>query len=327
MATYLTFKYGTGILYGALTTITAVDPLRGPSIGGNAFIIGGTHFDPKTCDSEFVAALDPLKWIDISGGGGSIATGASHLVLTTGAVAAATAGIESVPPFYNCQGEARIILPKILTYPDAIVELFTFMLRIDANNYAKMSIQLNTTSDSMLLVCEVYLGGVRVDYYEAAWTVGLSVLKILRWSNKIIFVANGSEVYTSVHFITTAAKYRMYAYNSASNYDIDDVVVEHFIYRPYAVWDNSPVHDTVVVSASRIRGIVPPSVDNKDQPAAYSGLVDVSVVSDMTAVDIDSYDYYFVDSLKVIESTQFDVRLSFIDDAQISTPTGTKKGL
>ena len=325
MASFLTFKYGTGILYGGSSYITEVDPARGPSTGGNAFVITGSEFNPQTCDNEFTTPLSALQWTDISAGGGSIATGTNHLVLTTGAVAAALAGIESVPTFYDCQGEVRITIPKILTYPVSTVELLTFMLRVDASNYAKLSIQLDATD--LKLICEVYTGGIQVDYYEEDWTIGLSIFKILRWGEKIIFLANGSEVYTSSHSSAAVAKYRVYAYNDAANYNVDNVVVEHFKYRPYVAWGDSLVPDVVVVSSTRIRGIVPPSLDNKGQLAAYSGDVDVAVVSNDTIISVAGYEYYFVDALKVIESTQFDVRLSFIDDDQIATPEGTKKGL
>lgn len=327
MSKYVTFKYSTGILYGGSVSVSSVSPILGPSTGGNAFVITGSGFNPQTCDSQFTGALDPAKWSDISAGGGSIATGANHLVLTTSASAGALSGVESVPVFYNCQGEVRVILPRILSYPSSTVELVTFMAWVDASNYAKMSVQLGTTSTDLKLVCEVYNGGFQVDYYETDWTVGLSVFKILKWGTKVIFLANGSEVYTSVHFKTSVINYRIYAYNGSASYNVDDTVVEHFMYRPYAVWDDTPVPDTLIVSGSRMRGIVPPSKDNKEQSAAYSGLVDVAVVSTDTITSTDVYEYYFVDSLKVIASDQFDFYLSFIDDAQIATPTGAKKGL
>ena len=41
----------------------------------------------------------------------------------------------------------------------------------------------------------------------------------------------------------------------------------------------------------------------------------------------DAYEYYYVDSLKVINSEQSDVRLSFISDDQIKTKEGVKKGI
>jgi len=69
MGYYSAFKYGTGVLYGPVTTISAVDPAEGPAPGGNAFVITGEGFDPRQWDDDFTGAvLDTVKWTDISSG-------------------------------------------------------------------------------------------------------------------------------------------------------------------------------------------------------------------------------------------------------------------
>lgn len=324
------FKYGQGVLYGPSTMIDAVDPERGPSPGGNAFVLKGTGFDPRQWDDFFTGGiLDPAKWVDISYGSGSVSTGPFHLELVTGATVSSAAAIESVAQWGSTQGEIRFTLPPITDYPTDIVVLMALTLWISANDYAEMRIELGTEPGTMVLRCEVYRGGVLADKLikPLSWTTGMSMFKILRWGSDVYFYANGEEISRSIRFTNAAAKFRIYTTNGTTTYNLQGVRVQWFYYRPFAVFQNQPVHDSVVVSDFRMRGLVPASWDLRRQDAAYEGLVHVHVVGNGPYTKRDAYEYYYVDALKVINSAQTDTKFSIIDDPQLFTPEGEGKGL
>lgn len=324
---YSLFKYQTGILYGAVLTFTGISPDTGPSTGGQAFVVSGAAFEYPTFDDTFISpVLDAAKWVDISAGGGSIVTGSTHLVLTTGAVAGAVAGVEMLTAHTNVQYECRVTIPTVTVNPTANVNLFQMQNYIDANNYSNMIIRLSSAG-VITLVCEVYLAGVLRDSYSTTWTTGFSTLKILRWYNDVYFYANGSLVLRSKRGSIANGKFRFFAANLAANYDIDGTVVEYVINRPYVAFDNEVVHDLTVVSDTRARGVTPPSLDNKEQSAAYAGLVDVAVVSNITQTQSDFYEYFFVDSLTLLDESQFGLKFSAIDDDTVRTPSLSSRGL
>lgn len=322
------FKYGTGVLYGVATDIDSVSPDTGPSIGGNEFFMTGIGFDPRHWDDMFTAAvLDPIKWVDISAGTGTVTVNAPNLVLSTGAVAGGIAGIESVATWVDVQGEIRCTIPRYTTYPTSTVTTIALQLYVNATNYCQISITLGANSSAINLLCEVWRNGAVVDTYTAPWTVGTSMFKILRWKTDVYFIVNGTVVLHSHNFVTNAAKFRIYNDNLAANYDVYGTMVEWFYYRPFAVFEDQPVHDTVIVSDFRLRGNAPPSMDNLRQSAAYAGLVDTSVVGNGLFTLADSYLYYYLDGLTVIDNVQQATKLSLIDDAQVVTPAGYTKGL
>ncbi len=330
MALFATFKYKSGTLYGHSTSLTSVAPETGPSPGGNAFIIEGTGFDPRQWDDFFDGlVLDPLKWLDISGGTGAVTTGAFHLGLSTGVNVGSVAGVESVATWTNTHGEIRVQIPPITEYPSAVVVLSALQLCISAANHATISIELGAAPGTLQLRCEVYLNSTLVDamIIPLAWTSGLSMLKILRWGSTLYFYANGELVFRSVHFASTVAKFRVFASNLATAYNLQGVRVQWFYFRPFAVFQNQPVHDSIIVSDFRMRGIVPASRDDVWQAAAHEGLVDTSVVANGVDTSVDSYEYYYVAGLKVINSAQTETQLDIVDDAQLFTPTGSQKGL
>jgi len=327
---YALFKYGTGVLYGPSTMLDVVDPERGPSPGGNPFILKGTGFDPRQWDDFFTGGvLDPSKWVDISYGSGSVNTGPFHLEMVTGSTASSAAAIESVALWGSTQGEIRFSLPVIREYPADVVTLMALSLWVGVNDYAEMRIEVGTEPGTLVLRCEVYRGGILADEMikPLSWTTGTSMFKILRWNSDVYFYANGERVFKSVRFTSTAAKFRIYTTNGTTTYNLQGVRVEWFYYRPFAVFQNQPVHDTIVVSDFRMRGLVTPSMDDKRQPAAYKGLVDVHVVGNGVYTKSNAYEYYYLDALKVINSAQADTRFSIIDDAQLFTPQGEQKGL
>ena len=330
MARYLTFKYMTGILYGYSTALNSVDPERGPSPGGNVFVLKGTGFDPRQWDDLFTGAvLDPLKWTDVSVGSGSVSTGSFHLELTTGAVANSIASIESVATWGSTQGEIRCTIPPISEYPTDVVVLTAFSLWISVTDYAEMRLELGKEPGTLVLRCEVYRGGVLADEMlkPLSWTAGMSMFKILRWGSDLYFYANGNEVWRSVRFTNAAAKFLIYTTNGTTTYNLQGVRVQWFYYRPFAVFQNQPVHDSVVVSDFRMRGLVSASRDGKRVPAAYEGIVDAHVVGNGVHTKGNAYEYYYVDALKMINSSQTDTKFSIINDPQLFTPTGAQKGL
>lgn len=322
---YSLFKYGTGILYGYAGGLTSISPDSGPSVGGNAFLLTGSGLDPRQWDDDFEAlALDPLKWSDVSVGGGAVATGALHLRLNTSVVAGDLAGIESVATWGDTQGEARLILPRLSVYPVGSVTPFSFTLYVDALNFARFRVDL--TARVWTLWAEVYRAGLLVDSWSSAWSVGLTSLKILRWGDSVWFIANGSVVFRSFQFVATAATFMLSADNGAENFAILDSIVEWFYFWPFAVFGDQPVHDTVLVSDYRLRGRVPESVDVANRGAAYKGPVDVFVVATATYALRAAYTYFYITGLTLVNSSQQDIKLQLIDDPQIESPVG-KKGL
>ncbi len=327
MALYSTFLYGDTTLYGVLSTLTAVLPETGPSPGGNAFVIAGAALKPTQWNSLFDGvALDPTKFNDISAGTGTVTTGSPNLVLSSGAVAAGAAVVESINSWVNTQGEAQVMLSPVYTYPTVEVDLFTLTLYIDASNYSTFGIYLGTTSGSLVLRATTVMGGVTLPVYETEWTTGFSTLKILRWSTSLYFIANGEIMHVDHKFTTLAATFRLGATNNAAAYPAVSRVGA-FYYRPYAVFGDRPVHDTVAVSDSRVRGLVPASWDNKRTDAAYAGYVNVAVVGTDTAGMLDAYEYYYVDRLTVVNNSQSGVKLSLISDDILKTPATSLRGL
>lgn len=319
--TYSTFLYGPDP-----STITSVSPDTGPSIGGQLLVVEGTNFDPRYWDDLFDGAvLDVVKWLDISAGTGAVVTGSSHLQFSTGVVAASVAGIESVSSWVNCQLEIRVILPRIYENPVGSVVPIAFQLRIDANNYALMYVSLSTTG-VYTLNCEVYRGGVLIGSYNMVCNRGTLNLRILRWGTTVYFIYNGTIVYYNANFLTTVAKARVYSGNLAETYDVL-ATVEWFYWRTFVTIDNQLIYAPTVVSNFRLRGLTPPSVNEKGVSAAYAGLCDVSVVGVGTVVSNDAYEYYYIDRLRILNDPQFDMLLSVIDDDQLITKDTSDKGL
>ena len=328
MGYYAGFKYGSGVLYGIQCDITSVDPIRGPSPGGNRFVMTGAGFDPRQWDDIFTSlTLDTSKWLDISSGG-SVYTGPDHLRLATGVAAGSTAGVESTADWTDVQGEIRAILATPLIYPNEPVIVCRFCLWVSAATYACMYITMDTQG-ALRLHCETWVGSLKSDELKSqvSWSLGLCTLKILRYGSDVYFIANGSVVWSTVKFVTDAAQFRVTSENVSQDYDVNILKVEWFYYRSYAVFQNQPVHATVVVSDRRVRGLVPASLDIRKKNAAYEGLVDVSMVGITKAIAPSAYEYYFVKGLKVVNEIQFDVGLDVINDPQLETPEGERKGL
>lgn len=324
---YSLFKYQTGILYGAVLTFDSISPERGRSTGGENFVVRGAAFEYPTFDDTFLGLiLDAAKWVDISAGTGSITTGNYHLQLNSGATAAGVGGIEMLTGHTNIQYEAKVNIPPVTVNPTATVTLFEMQNYIDANNQSNLIVELDNQGD-ITLRCQVYLSGTLRDEYTVDWTTGVSTFKILRWYNDVYFFANGTQIFKGTHGSTLSGKFRFFVDNRTANYSVANTIVQHVINRPYVAFDNQIVDDLIVVSDTRARGLTPPSIDGKGEDAAYEGLVDISVVSNVTQTQTDFFEYYYLDSLTLLDETQFDFKLSVIDDDTVRTPSLSSKGL
>lgn len=325
---YSLFKYGTGVLYGMSTTISAVSPDTGPSTGGSAFVMTGVGFDPRQWDDLFTAgALDVTKWADLTMGSGTLTTGVDHLTLSSGAVPGSVAGIESLASWPDVQGEIRCTLPRYTTYPDSDVVCIALQLYVSATDYCMLSITCGTTAGTFSLNAEVYIAGALTESYTADWTYGTAMLKILRWGAAVYFIANGDVVFSTQEFIADVATMRVFVDNVAATYDVYNTNVEWFYFRPFAVFANQPVHDTVIVSDIRLRGTTPPSVNAMGVDASYAGLVACSVVGVGTYTLADAYLYYYLTGLALLDSTQQGTKMSLIGDDQVKTPDNAARGL
>ncbi len=330
MGKYSQFHYGApeNVLYGIQSSVLLVDPLRGPSIGGNSFVLKGEGFQTLQWDDTFEGAVLGPKWSDISVGSGSIATGTYHLELSTGTTVASVSGVQSTQGWGDAQGEVRCIIPAISERPTDVVEVLTFALWSDVNNRALATVEQDAEG-ILTLNCEVYTGGVLADEMRVPldWITGLTVLKILRWGSTVYFYANGTEVFSSTLFVNTVAYFQVYSGNITTTYNLAGLRIEHFKFSPFAVFQEQPVHDTVIVSPTRLRGLVPASRDIHWQSAAYEGLVNVSVVANGTATSTNAYEYYYVAGMKMINSAQASVGMAIIDDPQLVTPDDLNKGI
>lgn len=321
------FRYRTGILYGMLLAFDSISPDSGPSNGGVDFVIRGDSFQFPSFDDTFLGALlDVAKWNDISAGSGSVTTGSSHLQLTSGITLGSVAGIEMLSTFTNIQYESKVNIPPVTVNPTATVTLYQMQNFIDVNNQANIIVELEDDG-TVTLRCQVYLGGSLTDDYTTEWTTGISTFKILRWNTDIYFYANGFLIHSSKQGNLLAGTFRFFVDNRTTTYNVLNTVVEYVINRPYISFGDQVVHDLTVVSTNRARGLTPPSINDRNQAGSYEGLVDVSVVSNITQTQVDFYEYYYVDSLTLLNETQFDFKFSQIDDETVRTPTLSARGL
>ena len=104
------------------------------------------------------------------------------------------------------------------------------------------------------------------------------------------------------------------------------VVVNSFSSKPFAVFGDTPVFDTVTVSDNRARGIVPPSLDLYGTEAGYAGLITVYFVSASVSSLSNGYEYYFEKDLVLVSNQQDDIVLSIVDPI-VRTPANVRRGL
>ena len=317
-----------GDVYGYSSLISSISPDSGPSTGSQSFVITGEGLSYEGYDDDWSnSSLDVTKWSDISSGTGSITVASPNLMLSTGSTASSVSGVESIATFSNIQFESKVSIPAVSNYPASSVELYSFDLYIDSSNYARISVIQGISAGTTELECSVVVSGKTVDTWTVDWTTGVSVFRILRFGTSVYFYANGVLVFRSSRFVNTAANIRYYSDNNSATYDVYGTIVVHSLLKTFVAFDNQIVFDPVVVSAYRLRGQTPPSLDAKDQSSAYSGFVDISVVSSNTTTQSNFYEYYFEDNLVVLNSAQFNVKMNIIDDTTVRTPANEEKGL
>jgi hypothetical protein len=324
---YTTFKYASGVLYGAELTLGTMSVDTGPSTGGTKFTLMGSNLTNTVYDDVFTGtSLDLVKWSDLSSGSGSVSTGSDHLELSTGTTTGSVAGIRSVQTFESCQFETKVTVPKLTIYPDAEVVLIAYRIYIDSSNYAEMKLVQPAESGTPELIVNAVISGTSVDNFSTSWTTGVSTLKILRWKNYAYFYANGTLLFKTSRFLDSSAVLDLYVDNQTSTYNTVGGS-EYIKLKTYMAFDDQIVDDITVISAFRLRGTTPPSINSKEVLGAYKGYVDVSVVTDTVYTRSNFFEYYFDNVLIVNKNDQFDVQLSVIGDSIVRTPVDSVKGL
>ena len=307
--------------------ISYVTP-SGSSLGGNAYLITGSGFVSEAYNDEFDGAvLDALLWSDISTGSGSITTDYPHLYLDTSSTNTSLAGIESANTFTDVQFEIKSYLYALSSYPSVDINALSFMLYVDASNFARIKVNIAAYTAEVTLVCDIYVGGALISSYSEDWTLGYSTFKIARSGSTIYFSANGDLFYSSRDFIASAATFRILNDNSTIDYQAK-ALVDYFTERTFVKFDDQCDLNTIVVSDTRIRGIVPASLDDKEQVGGFAGTVDVDVTNAVgTSTSNDAYEYIYDNMLKLVNSSQSSFVLSLIGDEQIKTPSGSSRSL
>jgi hypothetical protein len=333
MGLYSDFLYaGTyaagGDVYGFDTVLSSISVESGPSTGGQRFVLTGESFGYEGYDDTWTnATLDAAKWSDISSGSGSISVASPNLLLNTGATSGSVSGVSSVSSVSNFQFETRVSIPSVSVYPSSSVNLFTYEAYVDSSNYCSFAVTQGTSSGTTELTASVVVNGRVVDTWSSSWTTGVSVFRMLRFGTSVYFYGNGSLFFSSKRFVTTSATIRYYSANNSASYAVAGVNVLHSLLKTFVVFGEQVVFDPIIVSAYRLRGLTPPSRDGRDQLAAYSGYVDVSVVSGGTVTRPNFYEYYFEDNLVILNSPQFNVKMTIPDDTTVRTPVLESQGL
>ena len=321
---YNTFTYGSGVLYGAANTVDSILPESGVSEGGDNFVVQGTGFINTSNDDDFTSSLNTVLWTDISVGG-SVQTGVNHLVLSTGSSSGQTSGIESVSSYSDFQAEIFVNVPNDVN-PPGDVKYLVYELYINATTKAAIEIKKDIEGN-FSLYCYTTNGGNVTSEQTKDWSRGNSTFKILRFGSVVYFIANGSVIFKAINFRGDVAKVRMYADNGSENFDVKNTAIKYYKFKPFVVFNDQPVHDTVIVSDKRARGKTPPSINERYASGSYAGLVDISVVSSSTTTGSNMFEYVYSDKLRLINSTKSGIKLSLISDPQISSPSGTRIGL
>lgn len=312
---------------GPPTTLVSIDPITDYSFGGEPIICFGEGFDPREYDDLFTGLLlDPALWNDTLIGSASYTTGMDHLFLSTGSTVGSSIDVESVAVFTNAQGEIRTRVRPTSDSPADPVIVISLSVRIDANNYAIFGIMQDSTGSFSLFI-EVYNTGVMVDSFEVATNYGSYDLKILRYNNILKFYSNGIELFESTRFDLNTIKFAIYSSNEVSAFDIDSEV-EWFYFRSYVIHGGVYIDDPTVVSDTRLRYIVPPSLDEKYNEGGYAGDVDVYLVGKGGGSTLaNAFTYTFKKELRILNSTQQSTKMDIVNYDNVKTPNSKAKGL
>lgn len=320
-------KQGGGILAGPVANLTSVDPTTDYSIGGSVIAYFGEGFDPRDYDDLFTTLIiDPAKWNETLVGSAAYTTGLDHLIISTGTTIGSSIDVESIATFTDAQGEIRCRVRPSYPNPTADVILISINARIDANNYAMFGITQDPTGAFYLFV-EVYNTAVLVDSFTQEVNYGSFDLKILRYGNILKFYSNGVEVFESTRFPLAAIMFAIYSDNVVSAFDVE-AEVEWFYFRTYVIHGGVYIDDPVVVSDTRLRFLVPASLDEKYNEGGYAGDVDAIVVGNGgSSTLVDAFTYTFKKELRILNSTQQNTKMDIINYDNVKTPNSKLKGL
>lgn len=312
---------------GPVANLTSVSPTTDYSTGGTSVTYFGEGFDPRDYDDVFTGlVIDPALWTVTLVGSAAYTTGLDHLIISTGVTVGSSIDIESVATFTDAQGEIRVRVRPSTVNPTASVILMSLVARVDANNYATFGIMQDSCGVFSLFV-EVYNTAVLVDSFEEVVSYGSFDLKILRYGNLLKFYSNGVEVFESTRFDLNVIMFAINCDNVVDAFDVE-AEVEWFYFRTYCIHGGVYIDDPTVVSDTRLRFLVPASLDAKYNLGGYAGDVDTIVVGNSGSSTLASaFTYTFKKELRILNSTQQNTKMDIINYDNVKTPDSKSKGL
>jgi hypothetical protein len=301
---------------------------RGSSDGGYDYILqdDGSTLLPTSLNTDF-ETVDLAMWIDISTGGG-YTEDYPHLYLSTGTTASSICGLEE-DPFGLSLLEFKLNLfthiVENTVRPMGYVYPIVYECEV-SGIIARIKFQVDTLGD-ILCICEYYKSGVLSGYKEITVDYGDHELSILRYLTTVILFVDGEIGLTIEDFPTSAsnvADLRFYSDNNGVEYDTT-CLVEGLEEQTFVSFGGALDYDPVNVSARRLRGIVPPSLNATKDLGSYSGTVTVYTVNTGGAAALPStFEYYYDKKLVSINSKN--LKLSIVSDDFLKTLPSKNKG-
>jgi len=261
MAVYGTgVEYGAGFVYGEVFYF--IDPTSGPVTGGTPVIIAGKNFLETSCDDSFDGVtINPALWVVATNGDASAATeGDGRLHLSAGPVAGNYARITSIDVVGDTDIEVDyfVVTPVLALPPPADVELATIMLRVDDNNYARISRMAGPTFGHRYEAV-VVVGGVTIESASLLTSDLEGSLRIIRHDDTVYLLAGTTEVLRRTGFSMADAGSRVAVQNLTANYAVQSDFADFFVHT-MVLFGTEPMLDAVVLSDDRLTGTTPPGV-------------------------------------------------------------------
>lgn len=254
-------EYGAGFIYGE--AFFFIDPTSGPVSGGTPVIIAGASFLETSCDDPFDGVtINPALWTVAVNGAASAATeGNGRLHLSAGPVAGNYARVTSIDVVGDTDIEVDffVVTPVLSLPPLADVELATLMLRVDDNNYARISRKAGPTFGHRYEAV-VVVGGVTIESASLLSGDLEGSLRIIRHDDAVYLLAGRQEVLRRTEFSMADAGARIAVQNLTANYAIQSDF-DNFFVHTMVLFGTEPMLDAVVPSPDRITGTTPPGVD------------------------------------------------------------------
>ena len=189
----------------------------GPIEGGTVLtLIGGTTggspntFIDTTRDDDFAGAvIDPAKWVASTAGSGTVVQN-DGIYLETGIAVSSEAILTSFEPFdaiVEIQIDFSILTSVVRLPPADTTRFFDFELRIDANNYFRVSREYDASlpaSDRHIFRITCVMGGDVVEDVVVPNDTRGGTLRLTRVRNRIIVRANSFVIYDGNPFSASA---------------------------------------------------------------------------------------------------------------------------